>query len=160
MPTRATTSSSAPRTRRSTRVAITDASPARLRAYLDALSPEARAELQALRDRIRKVAPTAVEEFAYGIPAFRLNGKPFVYCAVWARHLSLYPIGDAIKAAHAEALEGYTVSKGTVQFPRGVRLPMTLITRLLKARQAEMGPGATPAGRTGGRSNTMRTRVV
>ena len=54
-----------------------------VQAYLSALPPDARAHLRKLRDIIRSVAPNAVEEIAYGMPAYRLEGRVFIYYAAW-----------------------------------------------------------------------------
>jgi uncharacterized protein YdhG (YjbR/CyaY superfamily) len=108
----------------------------RLRANFAALSPGSRKELQKLRAAIRSAAPKATEDFSYGIPAFRLDGKPFVYYAAWARHCSLYPMTESIQRAFAADLEGYEMSKGTIRFPFNERLPVGLIKRMVKAHAA------------------------
>ena len=94
---------------------------ARVRSYLAALPPEARRHLKRLRDLARAAAPTAV-----------------VWYAAWKRHSSLYPITSGIRRAHAGALEGYETSKGTVRFPLTKPPPASLVTRLVKARVAEV----------------------
>ena len=111
---------------------------AQVRSYFAAQPPEARRALKSIRDVIKTVAPQAEEAFAYGIPAFTLHGRPFLYYAGFRHHTSLYPMTAAIRAAHAEALKGYKMSTGTIQFPLDRKLPIPLIKRLVKAKLADV----------------------
>ena len=109
-----------------------------LRAYYAAQPPEQRRMLKQLRTIARSVAPGAVDAFSYRIPALRFNGKILVWYAGFKAHVSLFPMTDRIRRAFAAELKGYRTAKGTIQFPVGKRVPVTLVRRLVKARLAEM----------------------
>ena len=115
----------------------TDAA-ARTRRYLAALPAPARRELTKIRAAIRAAAPKATPIFSYGIPGFQLYGKPLVWYAAFARHVSLFPMTAAIRQAHADALTGYGMSTGTIRFPLSDPPSGALVKRLVKARMAEV----------------------
>lgn len=98
--------------------------------YLQALPEAQRERAEALRDLIQRTAPEAVEHVAYGMPAYKLRGKPLVYFAVYKNHLGVY----ALPAAHAEfsaELAFFKQGKGSVQFPWSQPLPLELIGRMV-----------------------------
>ncbi len=113
--------------------------PPELQTYLAKLPTSLRAQVLKLRDTIRSAAPEAVESFGYGMPAFALNGKNFLWYGAWKSHLSMYPLSDATRRALAgELTECDTSGKGTVRFRSDKDLPASLVVRLVKARIAEL----------------------
>ena len=107
-------------------------------AYLAGLPADKRAALQKLREDIKAAAPGAEEGLSYGLPGFRLGGRPLACFAAAANHCSLHPMSAAVIRAHAGDLAGYETSKGTIRFPAGKPLPRVLVRKIVKTRMAEL----------------------
>jgi uncharacterized protein YdhG (YjbR/CyaY superfamily) len=107
-------------------------------AYLASVPADARAALRKLREAVAAAAPGAEEGFSYGLPAFRLDGRPLVCYGASKRHCSFYPMSPAVITAHAADLEGFDTSKGTIRFAAGKPLPSALVRKLVRARIAEL----------------------
>ena len=105
--------------------------------YLAGLSADKRAALQKVRAAIRSAAPKAEECMAYGMPAFRLNGKYIAGFRAAASHCAFHPMSGATVAAHEAELADYETSKGTIRFPASDPLPARLVRKLVKTRIAE-----------------------
>jgi uncharacterized protein YdhG (YjbR/CyaY superfamily) len=75
---------------------------------------------------------------SYGIIGFKLQRKPVAYFGYWKAHYALYGMGRRVIEAHAAELTDYVLSKGTIQFPADQPLPYRLVTRLVRARVAEI----------------------
>ncbi len=100
--------------------------------YIAGFSPEIQEKLETIRATIRKAAPKAEEAISYMMPTFKLHGN-LVHFAAFKNHIGFYPGASGI-AAFQEELAGYETSKGTVQFPLDKRVPLTLITKIVKFR--------------------------
>jgi uncharacterized protein YdhG (YjbR/CyaY superfamily) len=107
-------------------------------AFLAKLPADARATLEGLRRTIAAAAPETVESINYGVPAFKLRGRPFVSFGAGKRHLSFYVQSPAVMEAHREDLASYSTSKGTVHFAPGAPLPEELVRKLVRARIVEI----------------------
>jgi uncharacterized protein YdhG (YjbR/CyaY superfamily) len=105
--------------------------------YLAKVPEQHRATLEKLRKTIRAAAPRASEGISYGIPAFRIEGRPFIWYAAWKNHCSLYPLSESVLQAHAKHLKGYSTEKGTIRFAPDRPLPAAFVRDLVKVRMAE-----------------------
>jgi uncharacterized protein YdhG (YjbR/CyaY superfamily) len=105
--------------------------------YLAALDEGKRAALERLRKTIHAAAPKAEEYVAYGLAAFRLDGKPLVAIGASGSHCALYPMNGTTVAAFKRELKGYDTAKGTIRFHESHPLPAALVRKIVKARIAE-----------------------
>jgi uncharacterized protein YdhG (YjbR/CyaY superfamily) len=105
--------------------------------YLVGLSDDKRAALERLRKTIKAAAPGAEECISYGLPAFRLDGKPLVAFGATANHCAFYPMSSSTVEDHKDELGGFETSKGTIRFQADKALPAALVRKLVKARIAE-----------------------
>jgi uncharacterized protein YdhG (YjbR/CyaY superfamily) len=124
--------------------------PGAIDAYLAARPASVRRVLEALRRTIHAAVPEAEESISYGMPAFRLHGRPLVAFGAASGHCAFYPMSAATVAAHQRQLEPYDTSTGTIRFLAARPLPAVLVKQLVKARVLELtgdGPGPSPGTR-------------
>jgi len=105
--------------------------------YLSRVSDQQRGALERIRKAVREVAPRAEECISYGLPAFRLDGRPLVAYGASAGHCAFYPMSGETIAQHSDLLGAYETSKGTIRFDPGKPLPPGLVKRLVRARIRE-----------------------
>jgi uncharacterized protein YdhG (YjbR/CyaY superfamily) len=104
--------------------------------WLARIEPKQRAALEKLRAQIRAAATGAEEKISYGQPTFMLHGHLVAFGA-FAKHLCFFPMNSVVIADHAEALEGFVTSKGTIQFTPERPIPAAVVKKIVKARIAQ-----------------------
>ena len=103
--------------------------------YIAAAPKAQRAGLMKLRSTITSAAPKATESISYGMAGFKHNGESLILFAYWKDHVALYGSFDA----YADELKAYDQSgRGTFRFPIDKPLPYLLVTKMVKAKVAEI----------------------
>ncbi len=99
--------------------------------------PEATQEkLRKIRAIIKEKAPDSTEGFSYGMPAYKIFGKPLVYFAGFKKHIGFYATPSGHSEFSAE-LSKFKCGKGSVQFPLIKPVPFELIGRIVEFRVLE-----------------------
>lgn len=111
--------------------------PTDVESYIADFPDDVQEILNKLRDLVRRISPDAVEGFAYGMPGYKLNGKPLVYFAGYAKHIGLYATPSGHDAFREELAE-YKQGKGSVQFPLNKPMPYDMVERLIRFRAKEL----------------------
>lgn len=104
--------------------------------YIASFPKEVQDILQEVRKIILQHAPSATEGIAYGMPAYKLNGKPLVYFGGYQKHIGFYATPTGHSKFEAE-LAVYKQGKGSVQFPLKQPIPYELIGRIVDFRVEE-----------------------
>jgi len=104
--------------------------------YLSLFPKEQRNALETLRHVIKTAAPKAEEVISYGMPGYKQNGV-LVYFGGFKNHCSFFPAGNSVIKKFSSELKNYKTSKGTIQFPLGQTIPITLIKKMVKERVKE-----------------------
>lgn len=107
--------------------------------YVEGLPPDARAALARVCCIVERTVPEAEEGTSYGMPAFRVAGKPLLGMQATAKHLALYPFSPEVVAAVAGRLEGWSLSKGTIRFTAATPLPDDVVEDVVRLRRREIG---------------------
>jgi uncharacterized protein YdhG (YjbR/CyaY superfamily) len=104
--------------------------------YIATFADAIQEKLKQIRQIIKENAPEAVESISYGMPAYKVNKKPLVYFAGYAKHIGFYatPTGHE---KFKQQLSRYKQGKGSVQFPLNEPLPVALIKEIVQFRLTE-----------------------
>src|SRR3954468_19830289 len=100
--------------------------------------PDTRAALEHLVELVGRAVPEAEEGTSYGMPAWRLAGKPLLGFKVAAHHIGLFPFSPAVVAAVSDRLEGFSLSKGGIRFVPAHPLPDEVVLEMLRLRRLEI----------------------
>lgn len=110
--------------------------------YLSAQPPAFRTALESLRGQLRSLLPDHIECMSYAMPGFRApgpKGKMVIGYAAFTHHIGLYPhSGGIIPLIDCTP---FKTSKSGVLFTPDTPLPLPLIARIVRARQAELAKG-------------------
>lgn len=109
--------------------------------YLADLPDASRAVLEELRTTIRAAAPEVGETISYDMPGCTVGGRLALSYGAFARHVSLFPASAGVREALGDELTPYLSGKGTIRFSLGDPLPVDLVTRIVRARLAEVAAG-------------------
>ncbi|MEZ4888480.1 MAG: DUF1801 domain-containing protein [Chitinophagales bacterium] len=93
--------------------------------------------LKDIRAFIRETVPDSEESISYGMPAYKLKGKPLVYFAAFKNHVGLYALPSG-NQAFQEELSKYKTGKGSIQFPLKEEMPFELMGKIIAFRVTEI----------------------
>jgi uncharacterized protein YdhG (YjbR/CyaY superfamily) len=106
--------------------------------YLAKVDEPKRTTLETVRRSILAVIPEAEQCLAYGVPAFKVNGKTVAGLAASKSHLSYLPHSGSVLGELTDDLSAYTRTKGALQFAVDEPLPAGLVRSLITARLREL----------------------
>ena len=94
--------------------------------------------LQHLRETILSIVPNAKETISYGMPAFEIDDKVVAGFDGFKKHCSYFPHSGSILERIEGIPEWCEVSKGTLKFPIGRKLPKALVRKMISVRRAQI----------------------
>ncbi len=103
--------------------------------YVDSLPNNKRVLVKQLRSAIKQATPDATEVISYNMPAYKYHGMLMYLCA-HTEHIGFYPFSSAIRTFR-DKLKKYETSKGTVKFPLGKPIPVSLVKNIVRFRVQE-----------------------
>lgn len=101
-----------------------------LQDYLDKLPPGQLAEYARIKKIVLALVPEAEETLSYAIPTFKYKGKYLIYFSGAKNHMSVYPTVGNVQPTPG--------TKGTFQFTQENPVPESIVTEIVRTRQAEI----------------------
>jgi uncharacterized protein YdhG (YjbR/CyaY superfamily) len=108
--------------------------------YLANVPSHQREALSELRKTIKAAAPGAEERISYQIPTYKLGG-PVAGFAANPNHLTFHLMSPKVISTHKKELAGFDLNLGSIRFTPEKPVPKALVTKLVKARIAELEGG-------------------
>lgn len=93
--------------------------------------------MEKVRRTVKRIAKGAGEKISYDIPTITVDGRPLLYFAAFADHLSIYPAPRG-NPDFTEELALYAGGKGTMRVPHDEPVPYDLIERIARHHLARI----------------------
>lgn len=106
-------------------------------AYLKGVDPKKRTHLERIRALVHEIVPDVEETISYGMPTFKINGKPIIHIAAFKDHMSVFPTGDS-DVVSVPGVEAFRTSKGTLQFTEEKPLTDEMIRGIVRLRLSKV----------------------
>jgi uncharacterized protein YdhG (YjbR/CyaY superfamily) len=100
--------------------------------YIASAPHEVQDKLRTVREAIKKAAPEAEEDISYGMPSYYHGGR-LAWFGLSAHHIGLY-LRPPVIQQNSRILEGYGTTKSSVHLPLDKDIPVSLVTKLVRAR--------------------------
>lgn len=102
--------------------------------YIQSFEPNIIEKLFKIREVILNAVPEAKENVSYGIIGYQYKKKPLCYFGAFKEHIGFYGTPQS-HIQYAKELTMYKQGKGSVQFPHQQKLPLTLISKMVKYKK-------------------------
>ncbi len=105
-------------------------------AYLADLPEPRRTRVATIYETARHLAPEAVEGMKYAMPALVVRDKGYVAVMSTKKHVGIYPFSGVVVRQFGDDLAacGIPTTKGAIQLPDDIALPVELLEEILTAR--------------------------
>ena len=107
-------------------------------AYFEAQDEPKKSTLEAMRKLILEIEPGLEQVIAWKSAMFKYNGKYVAGLCAHKSHISYSPQSADVMSSLESDLAGFVVSKSSFQVPQDQPLSKQLLTKLIKARLAEL----------------------
>ena len=101
--------------------------------YIEQAPAWARPMLKELRRAIKAAAPKGKESISYHMPYYSQNGR-VAYFSAYKNHCSFHWISAVDKKMFSKELASQKVVGSTLQIPKGNKVPVALIKKIVKSR--------------------------
>jgi uncharacterized protein YdhG (YjbR/CyaY superfamily) len=107
--------------------------------YIKQAPADRREALTKLRELCRKQLKGFKEEMNYGAPGYSRNGACEVAFASQKNYISLYILRQDALSSHRAALNGLSVGKGCIRYPKPEKIDFAVVKQLLVATRGSKG---------------------